>query len=145
MTSVLEKELSEIFEKVSRARKERNLSLQESYDLYFEAKEKCLVAKEKERTKEVGEWMLAIFFLVGRISENFIADWQSGKLKPAEEELGLLKKGCDEVLEAFSGYLKPNLLAYRYKPYDIHHAEVKEKIRKIKGLIERHETKLTRM
>jgi len=74
MTSVLEKELSEIFEKVSRARKERNLSLQESYDLYFEAKEKYLVAKEKERTEEVGEWMLVIFFLVGRISENFIAD-----------------------------------------------------------------------
>lgn len=74
MTSVLEKELSEIFEKVSRARKERNLSLQESYDLYFQAKEKYLVAKEKERTEEVGEWMLTIFFLVGRISENFIAD-----------------------------------------------------------------------
>jgi len=74
MTSVLEKELSEIFEKVSRARKERNLSLQESYDLYFEAKEKYLVAKEKERTEEAGEWMLVIFFLVGRISENFIAD-----------------------------------------------------------------------
>ncbi|CAH1760398.1 5642_t:CDS:2 [Entrophospora sp. SA101] len=111
------KELSEIFEKVNRARKERNLSLQESYDLYFEAKEKYLVAKEKERTEEAGEWML----------------------------LGLLKKGCDEVLEAFSGYLKPNLLAYRYKPYDIHHAEVKEKIRKIRGLIKQYEESSTRI
>jgi len=66
-------------------------------------------------------------------------------LKPAEEELGLLKKGCDEVLEAFSGYLKPNLLAYRYKPYDIHHAEVKEKIRKIRGLIKQYEESSTKI
>jgi len=49
--------------------------------------------------------------------------------------LELLKKGCDEVLKAFDNDFKKELVAYQGKPYKIHHAEVNEKIRKIKKLI----------
>jgi len=31
--------------------------------------------------------------------------------------------------------LEKELIAYQKKPYDIHHSEAKEKIRKIRGLI----------
>jgi hypothetical protein len=55
MVSNLEKNLSEIFEKVRLANEKNNLSLQKVYDLYFLAKEKYLVAKEEERTEEAGE------------------------------------------------------------------------------------------
>jgi hypothetical protein len=39
-------------------------------------------------------------------------------------------------LAAFDNHFKRELLAYQKKPYDIHHAEAKEKIRKIRKLIQ---------
>lgn len=140
LVSALEEELSEIFEKVRLASEEKNLSLQEIYDLYFLAKEKYLAVKKEERAEKLGDWMLAIFFLTGKFSENFITEWQSSKFTPTTQELELLKKGCNEVMEAFDGYLKPNLLAHRYRPYDIHRAETKEKISKIRELIRQEES-----
>jgi len=48
----------------------------------------------------------------------------------------LLKEGCDEVLAAFEKHFKKELLTYQNKPYNIHYAEVKEKIRRIRKLID---------
>jgi len=50
--------------------------------------------------------------------------------------LALLKEGCDEVLAAFEKHFRKELLAYQNKPYNIHYAEVKEKIRRIRKLID---------
>jgi len=51
---LLEKNLSEIFEKIYPAmEKEEKVSLPEIYDLYFLAKEKYLAAREK--TEEAGQ------------------------------------------------------------------------------------------
>ena len=41
-------------------------------------------------------------------------------------------------MEAFDGYLKPELLAHR-RPYEIHRAETKEKVSKIRELVRREE------
>jgi hypothetical protein len=38
-------------------------------------------------------------------------------------------------MEAFEGYLKPNLLAYPHRSYEIHRAGAKEKVDKIRELI----------
>ena len=137
MASNLEKELSEI--KNSLHNEKENISLQESHDLYFVAKDKYFSVKKEEKTEEASRLMLAIFFKVGKISEEFVAEWQKGKFKPTKKELELLKAGCEEVLAAFDNHFKPHLLALPYKPYKIHHAEVKEKIRKIRGLIQKEE------
>ena len=137
MASNLEKELSEI--KNSLHNEKENISLQESHDLYFVAKDKYFSAKKEERTEEASQLMLAIFFKVGKVSEEFIAEWQKGKFKPTKKELELLKVGCEEVLTAFDNHFKPHLLALPYKPYQIHRAEVKEKITKIRGLIQKEE------
>jgi hypothetical protein len=72
MTSNLEKELSEI--KNSLHNEKENISLQESHDLYFVAKDKYFSVKKEERTEEVSRLMLAIFFKVGKINEEFIAE-----------------------------------------------------------------------
>ena len=80
--------------------------------------------------------ILKILFRVGWISENFVREWQIGKLKPTEKELNLLEEGCEEVLTVFDNHFKRELLAYQAIPYSIHHAEVKEKISKIKRLIQ---------
>lgn len=130
MIYYLEKELGEILVKI----KKEGISLQEGRDLYFEAKEKYLSFDEKARTQEESRLILKILFLVGGISEDFVKKWQNGKLKPNDRELELLKEGCNEVLEAFDNHFKKELLAYQKKPYDIHHAEVKEKIRKIRNI-----------
>jgi hypothetical protein len=84
--------------------------------------------------------MLTIFFLAGRITENFIAEWQSGKIEPTEQEIELLKKGCEEVLEAFDNHFKPELLAWK-KPYKVHRTEVREKISRIRQLIQQYKAK----
>ena len=139
-TSPLEKNLSEIFEKIYPAmEKEEKISLPEIYDLYFLAKEKYLVAGENERTEKVRDLMLIIFFRTGRTFEKFVIDWQKGKFRPSQQELELLKKGCNEVLEVFDGYLKPELLIHPRRPYDAHYSETKEKISKIRELVQREE------
>jgi len=139
MTSSVEKELFEILEKVHLEAEKENISLQESHELYFVAKDKYFSAKKEERTEEAGRLMLAIFFQVGKISEKFVAEWQGGKFRPTEKELKLLKEGCKEVLTAFDNHFKPNLLAFQGKPYKIHQTEVKEKINKIRKLIQQEE------
>jgi hypothetical protein len=74
-TSPLEKNLSEIFEKIYPAMEEgEHIPLQEIYDLYFLAKEKYLVAGENERTEKVRDLMLIIFFRTGRTFEKFVID-----------------------------------------------------------------------
>jgi len=50
--------------------------------------------------------------------------------------LELLKEGCDEVLAAFEKHFRKELLAYQKKPYNIHYSEAKEKIRRIRKLID---------
>jgi len=45
-------------------------------------------------------------------------------------------------MEAFDGYLKPNLLAHPRRPYEVHRAEAKEKISKIRKLVRREERSL---
>jgi len=139
MTSNLEKELSEILKKIHSIMKKKEISLQENHDLYFAAKDKYLVASEQEKSGKGGEYMLTIFFKVGEVSEKFVEEWQSDKFLPTDQELELLKKGCEEVLAAFNSHFKLNLLAYPYKPYEVHYAEAKEKIRKIRELIQKEE------
>ena len=75
---------------------------------------------------------------MGGISEEFIEKWQGGKITPTDKELELLKEGCNEVLEAFDNHFKEELLDYQRKSYDIHYAETKEKIRKIRNLLDNH-------
>lgn len=74
-TSNLEKELSEIFEKVYPViEKKEKISLSEIYDLYFLAKEKYLTAEEKEKTEEAKKLIEIIFFRTGRTVEKFVVD-----------------------------------------------------------------------
>jgi hypothetical protein len=42
-------------------------------------------------------------------------------------------------MEAFDGYLKPNLLAYPHRPYEVHRAGAKEKVDKIRELVRQEE------
>lgn len=127
----LEEELGKLLVRI----KNKGISLQEGRDLYFEAKEKYLSSDKKSRTREASRLILKIFFLVGRISEDFVKRWQSGKLKPSDKELELLKEGCNEVLEAFDNHFKEELVDYREKSFDIHYAETKEKVRKIRSIL----------
>ena len=76
------------------------------------------MTKEEKKTKETSELILKILSRAGSISERFIGEWQSGKIIPTNEELSLLREGCDEVLEAFDNYLKKELVAYQGKPFD---------------------------
>ena len=136
MTLILEKELSDILESIYSKWERGGINLPETYKLYFSAKEKYLSFDEEARTQKASELILKIVFAAGKISEDFVKEWQNGKLKPRDKELELLKKGCDEVLVAFDNHFKKELLAYQKKPYDIHHSEVKEKIRRIRKLID---------
>jgi len=136
MVSILEKKLSDIQEKMFFKWEKEGTTLPEAHDFYFSAKEEYLSSDKKARTERAKVLILKIFFAAGNISEDFIKKWQNGKLKPNVKELDLLKKGCDEVLAAFDNHFKEELLAYPGKPYNIHHTEVKEKIRKIRKLLE---------
>lgn len=135
MTSILEKELSDILEKIYFEWDKWGIILSETHELYFTAKGKYLSSNEEAKTQKASELILKIFFATGRISEQFVEEWQNGKLKSNDKELELLKEGCNEVLAAFDNHFKKELLTYQKKPYDIHHAEVKEKIRKIRNLL----------
>jgi len=136
MALILEKELSDILKKTYYKWKKGDITLQETHGLYFSAKKRYLAAQEEKRTKEVSELMLKNFFLAGRITEEFIEKWQKGKIAPTDKELELLKEGCEEVLTAFKKHFRKELLAYQKKPYNIHYAETKEKIRRIRKLID---------
>lgn len=142
MNANLEKELSDILEKIhSILIEKRGITLQEARNPYFEAKKKYLAANKKEKSREAGLCMLDIFFQIGKISEKFVEEWRNGKFKPSNGELELLKEGCDEVLEAFDNHFKEDLLAlYGKQKFNILHSEVKEKIRKIRELIQREES-----
>jgi hypothetical protein len=131
----LEQELFEIAKKLHSILEQGNISLQGAYNLYFKAKEKYLAAKKEQRTEEAGQFMLAVFFRAGKISEKFIAEWQSGQLEPTKQEIELLEKGCEEVLKAFDSHFKSELLALKAKPYEVHRAEVGEKISRVGALI----------
>jgi len=137
MTFTLEKELSDILEKIHCKWDKEGITLPEVHRLYFLAKERYLSSPEKEKTKKAKELILKIFFAAGKISEDFVEKWQNSKLKPHNIELKLLKEGCDEVLAAFDNHFKKELLAYQKKPYDIHYAKVKEKIKRIRSLLEK--------
>jgi hypothetical protein len=97
----LEDELSEILTKLSK----KNISLQETKDLYFKAKEKFFATEEKERTETAGIKSLSIFFQVVIINQDFVKKWQSGKLIPQDKDLDLLEEGCKEVIIVVN-YLK---------------------------------------
>ena len=97
----LEDELSDILEKL----KKPEISLREVRDLYFEAKNKFLVAEEK--TEVAGINAVSIFLRVIVINSDFVKNWQSGKISPKNEELDLLEEGCEEV-PAVLDYLKEN-------------------------------------
>ena|SRR5438874_911863 len=138
MNSNLEKELSDILEKIHSALKRGGITLQEARDPYFEAKNKYLTANQEEKTQEARLCMLDIFFQVGKVSEKFVENWQNGKFKPYDKELNLLKEGCNEVLEAFDNHFREDLIVlYGKQRFSVHHAKVKEKIGKIIGLIRR--------
>jgi hypothetical protein len=137
----LEQELFKIAKEFCSALEQENISLQGTYNLYFKAKEKYLAAKKEQRTEEAGQFMLAVFFRAGKIVERFIAEWQSGKINPTKMDIELLEKGCEEVLKAFDSHFKSELLALKAKPYQIHRAEVGEKISKIKELINKTKAK----
>lgn len=142
MNSNLEKELSYILKKIHSILKEKGITLQEARDPYFEAKKKYLAANREERTRQTGLCMLDIFFQVGKISEKFVEEWQSDKFKPSNGELELLKEGCNEVLEAFVNHFKEDLLAlYGRQQFNIHHEKVKQKISKIKSLVQQEESR----
>jgi len=136
MVNNQEKELSNIREKIYSKWEKGGITLRETRDLYFAAKEKYLAVPEELKTKEVRELMLKILFLAGRITEGFIEKWQNGEITSTDKELGLLKEGCDEVLAAFEKHFRKELLAYQKKPYNIHYAETKEKNRRIRKLID---------
>jgi hypothetical protein len=51
----------------------------------------------------------------------------------------LLKEGSSEVLEAFDNHFKRELLAYQGRSFNDHQREVKQKVRKIKELIQQEE------
>ena len=141
MPTNLEKELFEIAKKLRSILEQENISLQEVYDLYFKAKEKYLATKKEQRTEEAGQFMLAVFFRAGKITERFIAEWKSGKIEPTKRDIELLEKGCKEVLKAFDSHFKPELLNWKAKPYKVHKEEVGEKISRIKELIGQLKTK----
>ena len=129
MNSNLEKELSDILEKIHSALKRGGITLQEARDPYFEAKNKYLTANQEEKTEEARLCMLDIFFQVGKVSEKFVENWQNGKFKPYDKELNLLKEGCNEVLEAFDNHFREDLIVlYGKQRFSVHHAKVKEKI-----------------
>jgi len=145
MNSNLEKELSDILEKIHSALRRGGVALQEARDPYFEAKNKYLTANQEERTKEARLCMLDIFFQVGKVSEKFVEEWQNGKFKPYNNELELLKEGCNEVLEAFNEHFKEDLIAlYGKQQFNIYHAKVEGKVSKIIGLIRREESNRVR-
>lgn len=73
--------------------------------------------------------------MTGRISEEFIEKWQSGKITPTDKELELLKKGCEEVLAAFNNHFKKELFFYHGEQFPTRHTEVKEKIERIRKLL----------
>ena len=135
MKSILEKELSDILEKIYYNWKKGDIILQEVHKLYFSAKDKYLTAQEREKNEETSELILKILFLTGRISEEFIEKWQGGKITPSDKELELLKEGCEEVLKVFDSHFKRELIAYQGKSFNEYHTEVKEKIEKIRKLI----------
>ena len=135
MTFILEKELSDIMKEMYGKWERGGVGLPEVHKLYFSAKEKYLSFDEEARAQESSRLILKILFVAGRISEQFAKKWQNGQLEPNDKERELLKEGCDEVLAAFENHFKKELLAHQGKPYDVHYAEVKEKIRKIRGLI----------
>jgi len=72
MVNNQEKELSNIREKIYSKWEKGGITLRETRDLYFAAKEKYLAVPEELKTKEVRELMLKILFLAGRITEGFI-------------------------------------------------------------------------
>jgi hypothetical protein len=76
VSTSLEQELFEIAEKFRSVLllEQENTSLSRVCNLYFKAKEKYLATKKEQRTEEVKRSMLTIFFLAGRITENFIAE-----------------------------------------------------------------------
>jgi len=117
-------------------RYKKGITLSENHELYFAAKEKYLSSDEEAKTQKAGELILKTFFAAGKISEDFVKKWQNGEITPTDKELGLLKEGCEEVLAAFGNHFKKELLFYQKKPYDIHCAEAKEKIRRIRKLID---------
>jgi hypothetical protein len=140
MLSKLEKELFDISEEILyKGFYKGVITLQKSCDLYFEAKGKYLISNEKERTRIAEKLMLTILFRVGKVCEEFISEWQKGKFIPNNHELSLLKEGCNEVEEAFDNLFQKELLAYQVKPFSEHHAEVKQKISKIRKLIQQGE------
>jgi len=141
VSTSLEQELFKIAKEFSSALEQGNIPLQEAYNLYFKAKEKYLATQKKQRTEETGQFMLAVFFRAGKISEKFIAEWQSGQLEPTKQEIELLEKGCEEVLKAFDSHFKSELLALKAKPYQIHRAEVGEKISRVRALIRQYKAK----
>jgi len=134
MTFILEEELSTILEKIYSEWEKRDIALQEVRDLYFEAKEKYLQDKGVKSEKASG-LMLKILFTVGRINEEFIKKWQEKNITPTNRELKLIEEGCEEVLKAFDDHFKKELLAYQKKPYPIHHAGVKGKIKQIRKML----------
>ena len=104
----------------------------------LESKKKYLSSSEEARKQEASELMLKILFATGKISESFVKEWQNGELKPNKKELGLLKEGCDEVLVAFDNHFKEELsyhCAKQGQQFSTQYLIVKEKIRKIRGLI----------
>jgi len=138
MKSILKKELSDILEKIYSRWQGEGITLSEARDLYFLAKKKYLSSSEEARKQEASELMLKILFATGKISESFVKEWQNGELKPNIKELGLLKEGCDEVLVAFDNHFKEELsyhCAKQGQQFSTQYLIVKEKIRKIRGLI----------
>lgn len=132
----LERELSGVLKKICWEGERGNVSLSEVSELYFSAKEKYLLSDKEAKNQESRRLILKILFVVGGISEEFIEKWQSGKISPTDKDLELLKEGCNEVLEAFDNHFREELLDYQKEPYDVHYAETKEKIRKIRNLLD---------
>jgi len=66
----LEDKLSNILTQL----KKEEISLRETRDLYFEAKEEFFAAKEEEKTKIVGTNAMTIFLRVVAINQKFVEE-----------------------------------------------------------------------